>query len=765
MKQSIIKYCLILGLGLTFTSCGVGKFIPEGEKLYTGASLDLNAEKGVDSPKRLEEELDEVVRPNPNSKFLGMRVGLWAHFKGSQEKPGFINRFLKKKIGQEPVYFSQVDISGTEELLLNRLENNGYFYGQVLSSVDTKGKFAGVNYEVSYGEPYRLANYQFLGDSLPIQKEIQKMMGETELLPGERFSLSSLKSERGRLDEGLKQKGFYNFNSEFLIFEADTNQHEKRQIDLYLRLKENLQPKAFQLYRIDQISVYPNYMIDQEAFDQDTVILGGIDYIQDETMFKPHLLKHYILLEEGMTYNSKLARLTRNRLSSIGIYRYVSLKFNEKDSVALGETGRLDANIYLSPLKKRSVRAELQGVSKSNNFLGPALMLTYRNRNLFKGGETLNISGEFSFETQIAGGDRTGLSSYELGLNTSLIFPRVIFPIPINERFNYAIPKTKISLGAEYLDRVHLYRLNSLTATYGYYWNANRYVYHEINPISLSIVNLSNTSSEFEEILNENPFLRRSFDQQFLAGLNYTFNYNQLVDQEKVHKIFVGTTLDMAGNILGLLEGGGASEEPGTFLGLEYAQYAKGELDFRYHMKISEQQTLAARLFGGVGIPYGNSISLPFVKQFFTGGPNSVRAFRIRSLGPGTYMPESVDNQSYFEQSGDIRLEGNLEYRFPLVSFLKGALFMDAGNVWLKNENEALPGGKFSSSWFKELGVGAGLGLRVDIEFFVIRFDLATPLKKPYLPEGERWDNSFELGDKEWRRDNLIFNFAIGYPF
>lgn len=756
--------------GLLFTvltSCGVTKFIPEGEQLYTGAELEVESTEGVGdkSLRKIQQRLEQVIQPTPNNSFLGMRIGLWAYYKGSKDRPGFINKFLKKKIGEEPVYFSQVNISKTEEILLNRLENNGFFYSSAVSTPSVKGKFASVSYQVNVSKPYLMEEFKLIGDSLSIHKEIADILKETDFKKGERFELGKFKTERTRIDDELRLRGYYNFNDEYLIFEADTNNYNDRRFDLFLRLKQNVPESAIVPYEIDQIRIYPNYSLSENDKQQDTTVVKEMEFIQDELVFKPKLLENYILIAEGEKYSSEQSRLTSNRLSSIGNYRYVNLKYTEKDSADGLEPRKLDAGIYLSPLKKRSLRFELQGLSKSNNFLGPAVLATYRNRNLFKGGETLNISAKFGYETQIAGGDRTGLSTYDIGLKTDLTFPRVIFFIPIQERFSYSVPKTKISLGGESLNRIGLYRLNSVSTSYGYFWNANRFVYHEINPISLSVVNLSDSSPEFEEILNQNPFLRRSFDQQFIAGMNYNFHYNQLGDLFRKHKIFAGLTLDMAGNLIGLMDGANSEANPGKIFGMEYAQYGRADLDFRYHLKLGGEQLLAARLFGGVGLPYGNSISLPYVKQYFTGGPNSVRAFRIRALGPGTYRSDTVNNQSYFEQVGDIKLEGNLEYRFPLFSYLKGALFLDAGNVWLMNENEALPGGKFSGSWWKELGIGAGFGLRVDIEFFVIRFDFATPLRKPYLEEGERWQNEFAFFDRNWRRENFIFNFAIGYPF
>ncbi|WP_143961655.1 translocation and assembly module lipoprotein TamL [Litoribacter populi] len=744
-------------------ACNVKKFIPEGEYLYTGSEIEFVREGEVKDFNQVTGRLNSLL-PEPNSTVLGQRIGLWAHYKGSQEKPGFINRFLKNRLGEEPVYLSDISATRTEQLLVNRMENMGYFFGRTSSEVIRKDKFAEVEFKAYLPTPYLIGGVQIDRDSLPIEKEMKELLEESDLKPGDRFDLQKLQAERIRIDNELKTRGYYNFNSDYLIFEADSTGEGKKQMDLYLRLKNEAPERGIIPYRINEIKVFPNYSVLEDGDLLDTTIVKDKQYIQGNKVFKPHLLDEYILIQPGDIYNSTQSRLTRNRLSGIGNYRYVNVRFSEQDTLMDDGFGTLDGNIYLSPVTKRALRAELQGLSKSNNFAGPGLQVSLQNRNLWNGGETLNLSAKIAYETQIAAGERQGLNSLELGLKADLIFPRVIFPIPINERFAYSVPKTKMSLGVEYLNRGDLYRLFSYMASYGYYWNQNRYVYHEINPISLSFVNMTNASPEFEAILDSNPFLRNSFEQQFIAGINYTFNYNQMVDAHRTHSIFVGTTIDIAGNGLNLASralGG----DPSTFFGLNYAQYARGDVDFRYYWKIDQNNTIATRLFGGLGIPYGNSVSLPFVKQYFAGGPNSIRAFRIRSLGPGTYRPEQFDIGSFFDQAGDIRLEGNIEYRFPIISVLKGAVFMDAGNIWLQNENQALPGGAFSSEWYKELAVGAGFGVRIDIEFFVIRFDIATPLRRPYLPENERWSNSFDLGNSEWRRENLIFNFAIGYPF
>ncbi|HEA22868.1 MAG TPA: hypothetical protein ENH87_18390 [Pricia antarctica] len=753
-------------------SCSIEKYIPEGESLYTGAEIETTLADDAEDVKinALNAELNTLVRPDPNSRILGMRLGLYYHYKAQREKPGFINKWLNKKIGEEPVYFSEVNPQRVEELILNRMDNRGFFYGRASSEIDSTKNFAGVKYKVEVPKPYTLEKFELEKDSLPIYEDIQELLADTQIKSGNRFDLQLLKFERERIDVAMKQRGYYNFNPDFLIFEADTNRYDNKKFDLFLRLKEGTPSRSVIPYTIDSITVHPNYSIDSDTLKIVSDTVGGINFVQKEEFFKPEKLEPYILFEKGQEYNSQTAKLTSNRLSSIGSYKFVNIRFNELDTVANENgNGLLDADIFLSPLNKRSLRAEIQAVSKSNGFAGPGIALTYNNRNIFHGGETFSLSGNFSYESQISSGNNSGLSSIAGGLRADLIIPRLVPFSP--SRFQYNVPKTKISLGGDILKRSQLYTLTSVNSTFGYTWNANKYVYHELNPINVTYVNLANTTAEFDSILTKNPFLRQSFEQQFIAGLNYGFTYNELADDEKSNPFFFSTNLDIAGNLLSLASGGKK-----TVFGLEYAQYAKLDADIRYYLKWGKEQTFITRLYAGWGIPYGNSSTLPFVKQFFSGGPYSVRAFKIRSLGPGTFTSDGDGTNSFFDQSGNLKLEANLEYRFPLFSYLKGAVFADAGNVWLTNElevsadepqitqdfnQELSTNGKFGADWTKQLGIGVGFGLRVDIQSFVIRLDLASPVQVPYLPEGQRIRTPFLDGGD----NNLVWNFAIGYPF
>lgn len=735
-------------------SCSVKRFIPENETLYKGSNFKFETEEKIRNLKAIQEELQSVLKPKPNSS----KLGLLARYKVQKEKPGFIYRFIDKKIGEDPVYLSNIDIETTKSIIINRLENLGFFYSTVTSEIIKGSKKSEVIYTVSIKPSYVMETYQLNTDTLSIYKEIEKTLNKSLLKKGERFNLANLKGERERIDLNLKSKGYYNFNADFLIFEIDTNQYKNRRFDLFLRLKRDTPKKALIPYQLDSINVYPNYTINNNYKLADTTTINDINFIQDSLFFKPKRLRPFLLFNKGQAYNPGKFSSTSRRLSSISTYKFVNVQFEEKPILETDTIGHLNTKVYLSPLNKRALNAELQANTKSNGFTGPTLALSYTNRNLFKGGEVLKLTGDFSYETQAGteSSSTSGLSSTQLGFTVDLSFPRLIFPMDLSEQFKYNIPKTIISTGVEYLNRSKLYNLNSFNASFGYEWNANDYVYHTINPISTSYTKLANSSEEFDAILEENTYLKSSFEQQLISGLTYSFTYNEMGKSKKKNPFYFNSNIDLAGNSLGLFSSKNSDTESKTILGVEFAQYAKIDTDARLYFNIGKEQTIATRLYGGYGYAYGNSTVLPFSRQFFSGGPNSIRAFRTRSIGPGTYTPEDTTVTSYFDRSGDIKLEANIEYRFPIYSYFKGAFFVDAGNVWLRNENTSLSGGKFSSNFINELAIGAGVGLRIDIQSFVLRFDWAAPLHSPSLNQTSSY--SFDAS-------NGILNFAIGYPF
>ena len=430
MKVKLLKIAvLICGIILLMQSCSVEKFIPEDERLYTGAEIEIKEDTTIKNEDALKAVLEEALRPKPNKKFLGMYTGLYYHYKAKREKPGFINKFLNKKIGEEPVYQSNVDSYQVEQILKNRLENRGFFYANATSNFiesETK-KRASAIYTVTVPSPYTMASYQLDTIPQPIKGEISQSVATTKLDTGMRFDLSNLKMERERIDSDLKGEGYYNFNPSFLLFEADTNQYNDKRFDLFLKLKKDVPTKSIVPYKISKINIYSNYDIQKDSLQTDTVRFNEKNFVRQEAYFKPKRLDPFVTLQEGQFYSPEESKNTSRRLSTIGAYKFVNIQYKELDSSLTDSLGNLEANIYLSPLNKRAIRAELQAVTKSNNFAGPGLALTFSNRNLFKGGETLNVTASGAYEFQAASGNQAGLTSVELGLKTELIFPRVIF--------------------------------------------------------------------------------------------------------------------------------------------------------------------------------------------------------------------------------------------------------------------------------------------------------------------------------------------------
>ncbi len=749
----------LLASVMILSACSVRKYIPEERMLYTGASLDLEAVDPIEDFKEIEYLLSDLMYPEPNTHILGMRPGLHFYYK-SRSDSGWIYQFLNRKMGEEPVYMEQVDRLSVEDLIRNRLENRGHFNSHITSEIhlDEEKKMASVTYHVVMPASYRMATYTLEGDSLNIHQHIQDYLEESVFEAGTRFDLNLMKLERERIDAYLKLRGYYNFNANFLEFQADTNRYEDKRFDLYLSLKRDVPPEALIPYRIRDVLVYPNFTLPRDSAGLDSIPYQGKIYIQEDMYFRPDRLDPFIQIQKGDYYNAERSKSTSRRVGSTGAYKFVNIRFAETDSTIQDTVGHLRANIFLSPLNKRSVRTQLQAVTKSNNFAGPSLVLNWSNRNLFQGGEILGFTANLGYETQFSRKNVPGHNNLQLSLESDLVFPRVLLPFQINtDWFDYSIPKTRISLNGEYIARTNLFSMSSVSGTYGFFWSGNRFVTHDLNPISITYLNLLNSTPEFDEILDRNPFLQSSFDQQFISGMTYSYTYNGMVDQYRKHQIFLNGYFDIAGNLLHLITGPGSGPQ-NTFLGLEYAQYAKSVLDIRYHVNLGHGQKLATRVLAGLGEPYGNSDVLPYSKQFYSGGPYSVRAFNTRQLGPGSYNPdqEPGDNRSYFDQTGNLRLEANVEYRFPMFSYLKGAIFIDAGNVWLTEENAALAGGRIGPDFLNELGIGAGVGFRLDIQSFVIRMDLGFPLHDPALPAGDRWVSTLD-----WP----VLNLAIGYPF
>lgn len=752
---------MLMAVCLAFASCNTFKYMPEGEKLYTGAKLKIKSSGNVDGAERyLKYELEDVISPTPNKVILGARFGLWLHFQAQKKVGKKLLKKLNQRYGEKPVYLSEVSAIKNEKILINRLENKGYFQSEVKSKVKEKSKTGSMVYRIKVSEPYRTQTYTYLPDSSAIDS-LQTVLKDSLIKRGSQFDTDLMKKERIRIDSYLKNKGFYHFNADYLTFISDTNHYKDKRFDLYLQVKESVPKDAIDIYRIGNVTVFPDYSFDEpDSLLRDTSSVEEIIFSQGKSKFKPKHLIDYITFRKGDLFSQKERLTTTRKLSSMGNFQFVSVRY-ETDTLAGDSVGTLNATIQLTPYKKRSLQVEVQGVTKSTNFAGPALIASFLNRNLFKGGEILEISGNASYETQIVKNSTKGLNSFQFKLLTGLTFPRV-FPIKIRSKGSYSVPRTKIGFNTSLISRAEYYNLLSFQLEYGFKWNSNRFISQELIPVDLVYSNVFGTTAAFDSILDGNSFLAQSFEDQFIPGLTYSFLFNQLLNKERKHRFFFKLTADIAGNIFGGIQSAAKAEK--QIAGLRYAQYAKLDFDFRHYMKVGRESVWVNRLFVGTSIPYGNSSTLPYIKQYFSGGPNSIRAFSVRSLGPGSY-DAALSGASFFDQSGDMKLEFNTEFRHPIYNVLKGAVFLDAGNIWLVNKNDALPGGQLTKDWYRQIAMGFGYGFRLDVQFIVVRFDFATPLRTANNTSSEKWTNAVGVWRGAGFGENVVVNFSIGYPF
>jgi outer membrane protein assembly factor BamA len=376
------------------------------------------------------------------------------------------------------------------------------------------------------------------------------------------------------------------------------------------------------------------------------------------------------------------------------------------------------------------------------------------------------INASAGFEVQYSG-QLQGFNTFRYGIEPQLSFPRFLVPFfNFNTKGGF-LPKTTIKVGYDLLTRQKLYTLNSFRMSYGYNWKESIKKEHEFNPISINYIQPANVTPAFIDSAKENPTLNKTIEKQFILGSEYNYTFTNLVNNQPANGIYFNGGVDISGNIASLIARPNlAKGDTASLFGAQYSQYTRLQSDFRFYRKVGGSKTIwANRIMIGLGLPYGNSRELPFIKQFFSGGNNSLRGFRSRSVGPGKYLDTSSTGL-LAEQSGDIKLELNTELRFPLVAVVHGAVFVDAGNIWLWNENPLKPGAKFTNQFLSELAVDAGFGIRIDITFLVLRLDLAFPLRKPWLDKDGRWVyDEIKFNSKDWRKNNLVFNLGIGYPF
>jgi len=756
---SMYLFCI----SVVLSSCtGLNK-LSENQYLITKNHLVLKDKNEIESFKKVKTELTNELSPKPNGKLLWMRPRLSFHNTISEPKKekGF-KHWMKYKLGKPPALLDEKICDNINLTFENRLYHKGHFNAVSKFEINRKKKTAQVTYHVDAKEAHKIDTLILPVPTDNLTLAISEINQNSIITKNTTYTLELLKQERQRIDDELKNRGYYYFNQNYILFKADTTKGNQN-VQLKLVLKNDNPTEAGQIFAIDKIFVAEDFKL--ENYHPDTTQLDTYSILSSSDFMKPKIFLNSILSEKNEIYSKEKHNNSLRQLMGLRSYKYVNARYVPSPI----HKDKLDVTYLMTPSQKMSVSAELNVVSKSNNFAGPGVKLSFKSKNFLRGAELFSLNLNGRFEKQLSG-EKEGDTAYELSVDASLDLPRLI-PFKLKKKNKPYLPNARIIAGAGIFTRISLYKFSTISTGLEYSWKKNAFLTHIFKPIDISVTNLLEASEEFKRFLLQNPSIRKSFEEQFIIGTSYNFIINKLSKTNR-SQYYINIGVDPSGNMVSLLSNltGGDSDDPNekvTIFGTPISQYFRIRTDFRYYFKTGKESRIATRLYAGVGVPYGNSEVMPYVKQFYSGGTNSLRAFRARSIGPGSYLPTDTLQNVLVDQTGEIKLEANIEYRFPIAGFLKGALFTDIGNIWLVNEDSLRPGGKFELERFhKELAVGFGFGLRVDVDLVVIRLDWAIPARKPWLPEGERWVlNEIDLFDRKWRKDNLLWNISIGYPF
>ncbi|MBD5214746.1 MAG: BamA/TamA family outer membrane protein [Bacteroidales bacterium] len=758
------RYLYILLL-LLLAACSTTRRIPDGEQLYTGVrKVVINAP--TDSTRLAEglaSELSDVVDVAPNNYFKLLKwrypfpLGLWVYNNWPNPPKGF-KHWIYEKLAKEPVLVSDVRPEIRTHMLEELLDNNGYFRGSASYTLNPakNPKKASITYTINPGPAYPIDRIELLPDTLPIYHLIDSLATiDPYLKEGVRFSTDSLSDVRVRIANTLRNRGYYYFRPEYIEYLADSL-ITRGAIALKIDIADNTPPLAMRRWTTGDIVVKINRPYGSGT-SFDTIPLQRATLVQMQpSRVNRKLIPECITFRRGRVFRVRDMDRTQTYLARLGIFNGIDISVTP-DSLRGNRLNVLVDCTLDTPLE---ATVEVNASSKSNSYIGPGATVSVTNRNLLGGGEQLSISatGSYEWQTGNSGGKNSSVfNSYEVGLTGSLAFPRLIAPkfIPRSRR---ALNWTRISLNADLLNRPHYFKMAQFNLSYSYEWQATRHAYTTFTPFKLTYTKLLHTTADFDSITAANPAIALSFRSQFIPQMMYTYAYERSFDRN--NSISFSFTAQEAGNIFwGIYELAGKHGEKKLF-GTPFSQFVKGTTQLVYNRRLWGDNHLVSRVAVGAAHAYGNSTHVPYAEQFYVGGANSIRAFTVRSIGPGSYHAPEDAVDAYFDQTGTFKFEFNVEYRFPIVGPLHGAIFLDSGNVWLLKDDPQRPGGQLrGSTFFRDLALGTGAGLRFDISMLVLRADLGVGIHAPYDTGKSGYYNMTSF------KNSLAFHLAIGYPF
>jgi len=799
-------------VGLTLFSCNVTKNVPDGKYLLKSNTLHFKVDLPLTKKGELKSNIEKIIVQKPNSTFLGIPVKLIRYntgYKKFSEDPQ--NYQIKNKTVEPPVIYDSTLKKRTALNIRSFLFNKGFFYATVTDTTILKNKRAYTTYNVDAGTNYLINKVTIDVDDKIAEKLVNESMDLTILAEGADFSYDLCEQEKSRITNLLRDYGFYNFTSDNVSFVLDTvnkqyfrdienpfesainfvafqKNNKKPTLDINVVIRDN-DGNAYKRYGIRRVRVMPDFQTGKD-FRDPKMIQTTVDSVQfryHNRYVHENVILQHMVVKPGRYYSQTEYDQTLSHMNDLGVFSSVRMSYRPDTTIDPYYGYWLNANLLMSPADKYNYNTSWELSNGTTYTAGTNLTLSLRNNNFGKGANLLTMSVTGGLESYFDSSDAPFFQHFKLltktvGANISLDLPKFLFPISHNKVSSANLPRTIVSVGANLLDRINYFRLLNVSTSFMYKWRETQTKTWEISPIFVNNITVSHITPTFQKRLDSNSFLRNTYSSTLIEGENIAFTYS---DKEKKHSLNY--------NYLraGVEEAGGLLKSIGSVLPLEnVAQYLKFDLDAQ-HFFTYAHSTIATRFLVGVGIPYGKETStLPYIKQYFVGGAYSLRGFRIRTLGPGSsYIPPSTIGTSVIDRTGDIKIEATTEYRFDIVKLFSGAIkmngaaFADAGNIWLAEPSAGFPNGNFNFGYLgRDLAVDAGIGIRLDLSgFFIFRIDAAFPVKKPggyFNSEEEATQNGYNFYGKggwvldkidpasnDWRKKELVINFAIGYPF
>ena len=770
MKKGIL-YTILLYLALSLASCSATKFVPDGSYLLDEVKIHTDNKEIKPSDMRL------YVRQNPNSKwFSTIKTQLYVYNWSGRDSTKWFNRFLRK-IGDAPVIYNESDAIRSQEEIAKAVQNLGYMGASVKRTTKTKKKKLKLFYEITSGKPYIVRTLKYDISDKKIAEYLRNDSTQSMLREGMLFDVNVLDAERQRITDYLLCNGYYKFNKDYITYTADTARNT-HQVDLTLHLLPYKTyvgdtPKEHFQYKINKINFITDYDVLQSSAlssieINDSLHYNGFPiYYKDKLYLRPKVLVDNLRFASGDLYDERNVQKTYTYFGRLSALKYTNIRFFETQN---GDSTLLNCYVMLTKSKHKSISFELEGTNSAGD-LGAAASVSFQHRNLFRGSETFMVKFRGAYEA--ISGLQPGYKNHnytEYGVETSINFPNFLFPFLTSDFKRRIKATTEFGLQYNYQLRPEFSRTIA-SASWSYKWIQKQKIQHRIDLLDISYLYLPWISSQFQEdYINkdkDNYILKYNYENRLIVRMGYNYSYNSaggtLVNNTiTTNSYSIRAGFESAGNILygisKMINMRKNKDGEYAILGIPYAQYLKGDFDFAKNIIIDHRNSLAFHAGIGIAVPYGNAKVVPFEKRYFSGGANSVRGWSVRNLGPGSFAGDG----NFMNQSGDIKLDASIEYRTRLFWKFRGAAFIDAGNIWTIREYENQPGGVFEfDKFYKQIAVAYGLGLRLDLDFFVLRFDGGM---KAINPKYKKAKERYPIIHPRFSRD-FAFHFAVGYPF